>query len=200
MKQRFFHIFLIALFIMAIPFHSSGHKKDVDFNFPKDVKENALADLNKALKSGDGQLTVDALVRYSIAESGISQDNMPDIIEQLEKVINKEKRPEYKALLYLFEAMVYDGYCDRYARYRDRNNPVEETPTDVSEWSREQFQGKIIELISRSMENPEALKQIPVTDMPDILVYNLLGAKYTPTLFEFMSRECYDMLSGNDMS
>ena len=200
MKQRIFHIFLIALFIMAIPFHSSGHKKDVDFNFPKDVKENALADLNKALKSGDGQLTVDALVRYSIAESGISQDNMPDIIEQLEKVINKEKRPEYKALLYLFEAMVYDGYCDRYAQYRGRNNPVEETPTDVSEWSREQFQGKIMELISRSMENPEALKQIPVTDMPDILVYNPLGVKYTPTLFEFMSRECYDMLSSNDMS
>ena len=197
MKQRFFHILLIALFIMAIPFHSSGFKKDVDFNFPKDVSTNALADLDKALKSGDGQLTVDALVRYSIAQSGISQDNMPDIIDQLEKVIKKEKRPEYKSLLYLFEAMVYDGYCDRYAYYRDRNNPVEETPTDVSEWSREQFQGKIVELIVRSIENPEALRQIPVTDMPDILVYNQLGVLYTPTLFEFMSRESYDMLSGN---
>ena len=136
-------------------------------------------------------------MRYGIAQSGISQDNMPGIIDQLEKVIKKEKRPTYKALLYLFEAMVYDGYCDRYASYRDRNNPVEQTSTDVSEWSREQFEGKILQLLSKALENPEALKEIPVYSMPDILVYNDLGVLYTPTLLEFMSRECYDMLGSN---
>ena len=198
MTQRFFHILITTFFlIMAFPFHSSGYEKEVDFNFPKDVSTNALADLEKALQTGDGQLTVDALVRYGIAQSGISQDNMPGIIDQLEKVIKKEKRPTYKALLYLFEAMVYDGYCDRYASYRDRNNPVEQTSTDVSEWSREQFDGKILQLLSKALENPEALKEIPVYSMPDILVYNDLGVLYTPTLLEFMSRECYDMLGSN---
>ena len=40
-----------------------------------------VADIDKALKgSDDGQLLVDALVRYSVAQSGISQDNMADIV------------------------------------------------------------------------------------------------------------------------
>ena len=199
MTQRFFHILITTLLFMAIPFHSSGYQKEVDFNFPKDVSKNALADLEKALQRGDGQLTVDALVRYSIAMSGISQDNMPDIIDQIEKVIKKEKRPEYKSLLYLFESMIYDGYCDRYAYYRDRNNPVGENPTDVSEWSRDQFESKILQLLHKALENPEQLKQIPVPSLHNILVYNDLGLTCTPTLLEFMLRECYDMLSNKRM-
>ena len=82
---------------MAFPFNSTGSPKEIDFNFPKEVSKNALADLDAALKSGDGQLTVDALVRYSVAQSGISQDNMADIVTRIETVINKEKQPHVKA-------------------------------------------------------------------------------------------------------
>jgi len=199
MKQVIINILLIALLAMAFPFHSSGRVKEVDFNFPKDVSKEALTDLDKALKNGDGQLVVDALVRYSIAQSSISQDNMPDIVNRLEKVIKDEKRAHIRSLLNYFEAVVYQGYCGRFAVYRDRNNPVEETPTDVSEWSREQFDAKIVELVTKALENPEALKQVPVTSMNDILVYNDLGVKYIPTMLEFMLTQCRDLLSHNDL-
>ncbi|MBR5169190.1 MAG: hypothetical protein IKW85_01315 [Muribaculaceae bacterium] len=180
---------------MAFPFHSSGSVKEVDFNFPQDVSKDALSDLKEAMKSGNGQLTVDALVRYSIAQSGISQDNMPDIIEQLEKVIKAEKQPHIRALLNYFEATIYQAYGESYAYYRDRENPVEETPTDVSEWSREQFEEKIAQLIAKSLEDPEALKRVPVTSMPDILIYNDLGATYIPTLLEFLSMQGLEVMS-----
>ena len=133
---------------MAFPFNTSGNaNRIIDFNYPQDVSEEALADLDIALKAGDGELTVDALVRYSIAQSGISKDNMPDVVKRLESTIAKEKKPHIKALLYYFEALVYQGYRNRHARWSDRNNPVEEIPADVSEWDRNQFNKKIAELV-----------------------------------------------------
>ena len=197
MRRQIFHTLIIAtLFAIAFPFHSLGSEKEIDFNFPQDVSKTALADLDKALKSGDGEQTVDALIRYSIAQSGISQDNMPDIIERIENVIAKEKRPHIKSLLYYFEALVYQGYRDRYARWRDRDNPVGEEPTDVSEWDREQFNQKILSLSQLSLTDREALKQVAVTSLPGIIRCNKLGATYVPTLNEFMWMKNIELLKG----
>ena len=170
---------------MVFPFDSLGNKV-IDFNYPQDVSRQALDDLNAALKTGDGQQTVDALVRYSIAKSGISQDNMPGIINKIESVSSKEKRPEFKALLYYFEAMAYQGYYTRFARWSNRHNPVGEEPADISEWDSKQFETKIRQLLATSLAEPEALKQIPVTSLPDIIKCNELGATYVPTLYEFL--------------
>ncbi len=193
MKQTIIHILSIVLLIMAFPFDSSGKDKVIDFNFPQDVSKAAIADLDQALKTGDGQLTVDALVRYSLAQSGISQDNMADIITRVETVIDKEKQPHIKALLYHLEAMIYQGYRDRFARWSDRENPVEETPADISEWDRKQFDKKITELIEKSLAEPEALKAVAVTSLPGIIKSNELGATYIPTLHEFL------LMKGRDM-
>ena len=198
MRQKIINILLIALLAMAFPFHTSGNVKQIDFNYPQDVSKEALADLDKAMKAGDGQETVNALVRYSIAQSGISQENMPKIIDQIETVIKKEKQPHVRALLNYFEALIYNGYCDRYGWGRKRNNPVEEMPTDVTEWDRSQFERKIIELCDKSLADVEALKQVPVTSLPKVLVYNDLGATYVPTLLEFMSMKNLELLRGID--
>ncbi len=194
MKQIIIHTLFIVFLIMAFPFHSSGSEKEIDFNFPQDVSKNALADLGKALKTGDGEQTVDALVRYSVAQSAISQDNMADIISRIETVIDKEKQPHIKALLYHLEALIYQGYRDRYARWSDRNNPVEETPSDISEWDRKQFDKKIVELIEKSLAEPQALKSVAVTTLPGIIKCNGLGATYVPTLHEFMLMKGKEML------
>ena len=199
MKQQIIHILIFTLLTMAFPFHSSGINKEIDFNFPQDVSKEALTDLDKALKgSDDGQLLVDALVRYSIAQSGISQENMPDIVSRIEAVIAKEKRPHIRALLYHLEAMAYSAYRDRYVRWGKRNNPVEETPTDITEWDRSQFNRKIIELVDLSMSNRDALKQVAVTELPGIIKCNQLGAAFVPTLLEFMSVKGIEMLSSDE--
>ena len=197
MKQKIIHILSIVLLIMAFPFSSSGNNREVDFNFPQDVSKEAIADMDKALKgSDDGQLLIDALVRYSIAQSGISQDNMADIVSRIETAINKEKRPHIKALLYHLEALVYKGYRDRYARWSDRNNPVEETPADVSEWDRKQFDQKITELIEKSLAEPDALKAVAVTSLPGIIRCNEQGATFIPTLHEFLLMMGHELLNG----
>lgn len=172
-------------------------EKVIDFNYPQDVSKKALADLDKAFKSGDGELTVDALVRYGIAQAAISQENMPDIISHIETAIAKEKRPHFKALLYYFEALVYQSYRERYASW-SRENPEGEEPADVSEWDRSQFDTKILELIRQSLANPEALKQVAVTSLPNIIKCNELGATYVPTLNEFMIMKDIELLKNID--
>ena len=57
MKKHILYTLLTALLAMAFPFHSSGIVKPVDFNYPKNVSKEALSDLDKALKDGDGQMT-----------------------------------------------------------------------------------------------------------------------------------------------
>ena len=124
--------------------------------------------------------------------------DMPEVVKRLESTIAKEKKPHIKALLYYFEAMVYQGYCNRYARRSDRNNPIEEIPADVSEWDRNQFNKKIAELVEKSLAEPEALKAVAVTSLPGIIECNELGATYVPTLFEFLSMKSLELLKDND--
>ena len=194
MKQMILHFVLIVVLSMAFPFNASGNdNRIIDFNYPQDVSNNALTDLDKALKKGNGEQVVDALVRYSVAQSSISQDNMADIVSRIETVINKEKQPHIKALLYHLEALVYQGYRFRYVRRSDRNNPVEETPADVSEWDRRQFDKKIAELIEKSLAEPQALKAVAVTSLPEIIRCNELGATYVPTLHEFLLMKGLEM-------
>ena len=200
MKQTIIHILsIVLLLIMAFPIHSSGNNREVDFNFPQDVSKEALTDLDKALKAGDGELTIDALVRYGIAQSSISQDNMADIVSRIENAIAKEKKPHLRALLYHLEAMVFQSYRNSYARWSNRNNPVEETPTDFSEWDRKQFDHKIIELVEKSLAERDALKAVAVTSLPDIIKCNELGATYIPTLHEFLLMKGKEMLDDVDM-
>ena len=199
MKQQIIHVLLIALLTMAFPFNSLGKDKNlIDFNYPQDVSKEALSDLDNALNTGDGQLTVDALVRYGIAQSSISKDSMSDVVKRLESTIAKEKQPHIKALLYHLEALIYKGYRDRFARWSDRNNPVEEVPEDVSEWDRKQFDQKITELVEKSLAEPGALKAVAVTSLPGIIKYNELGVTYVPTLLEFLSMKGLELMDDTD--
>lgn len=196
MKRLFF--FSLTLFISMALFPLSlrgADKKIVDFNFPKDVSKNALTDLNTALKSGNGEMVVDAMVRYSLAQSGISQDNMADIVDRLEATIAKEPQPHVKALLRYFEAMVFSQYGARYTRW-DRENPADSVlPKDYSEWDRRQFESKVDALLKQSLSDRDALHAVRVTDMPGIIQCNDLGAQLVPTLHEFLSMKALEMLT-----
>ena len=68
-------------------FSFNAHAQDEpDFDYPQQVSKDALAQLKKAQKGGDGQMMVDALVRFSIAKGKISQESMDTIITQIEEV------------------------------------------------------------------------------------------------------------------
>lgn len=194
--RRFSFTLIFCTIISWFSFFSSAEKV-VDFNYPQDVSKNALADLESALKTGNGELTVDALIRYSIAQSGISEDNLGDIINRIEATIKKEKRPEIKALLYYFEARVFDDYTDN-ADVREAASIKDAEPSnDYSEWTQIQFRTKIDELLKLAVADRAALEAVKVTDLPNIIKCNELGATYVPNLYLFLAGEVIDKTHNN---
>ncbi|MBR5030724.1 MAG: hypothetical protein IKX63_06470, partial [Muribaculaceae bacterium] len=181
-------------------FSFSAHcQEEPDFDYPQKVSKDALAQLKKAQRSGDGQMMVDALVRYSIAKGKVSQESMDTIITQIEDVKKKENRADYKAILNFLEAYVFKSYHDAYCVY-DRENPKDEPlPADYTEWDNNQFQAKIKELINAALADEEALKQCPIGNYSKIFIDgDEMGAVYVPTLYQALCRHCYELLNDDE--
>ena len=173
--------------------HGAARDKVVDFNYPQDVSKTALADLEQALSGGDGRLVVDAVVRYSIAQSGISPDNMSEIVSRIESTAQQERRPEYRALLHYFEASVFKAYRDRYGIW-DRENPDEEADSDdYSTWDHARFNQKIDALLHAALSQPDELQRHPVTEFEGILRYDEQGARLVPTLYQFLCQQAQEL-------
>ncbi|MBR1726813.1 MAG: hypothetical protein IJ724_09245, partial [Muribaculaceae bacterium] len=172
----------------------------VDFNYPQDVSKTALTDLDKALKGGDGKLVVDAIVRYSLAQSGISQDNMPEIVKRIESSVQQEKRPEYRALLHYFEACVFNAYLERYGLH-DRENPdAEIAPDDYTEWDYAMFHNKIDQLLRQALSQPEELKRHPISEFDGIITCDEHGALLVPTLYQFLCQRAKELTDNETFS
>ena len=154
-----------------------------DFDYPKTVSKTALADLDAALKAGDGNKTVDALVRYALAQGSISSDNMAGIVAKVDSVIARETRPDYRALLYSLEARIFASYRDQCAVF-DRHNDAAQLSTDYSEWDRKQFDNRVDSLLRLALADEAALKKCPVGQYGGVLKYDLQGSLYVPTLYE----------------
>lgn len=196
----------------------AGKGKEVDFNFPQDVSKQAVTDLDKALKSGDGKTVVDALVRYSLAQSAISSDNMPAIVSRIESAAKREKAPEYRALLRLLEARVFDGYRDSYQvwdRRRMRLDLEEEldgegaessqpkksdSGEDYSEWSPEQFRSRIDSLLRLAIAEPAALKAVPLRSLDGIVRSNSpVGYDLMPSLLTFVCSQACSLVDDDSL-
>ncbi|MGM9870111.1 MAG: MG2 domain-containing protein [Sodaliphilus sp.] len=189
MLKHTLSIIAIVLSIVCHPFSimAENRVQTPDFDFPKEVSAKATADLDKALKAGDGILLIDALVRYGIAESVISPDNLTAIVTKMESIILKENRHDVKALLLCLEARAMHGYATAHAKRR--NTPEGERPADYTEWSYQDFQDKVKELLTQALRPADELRQFPISNYSKILKFNDLGALYCPTLYDFVLAE-----------
>ena len=119
--------FILILTIMGLFSFNAHAQQEPDFDYPQQVSKDALAQLKKAQRSGDGQMMVDALVRFSIAKGKVSQESMDTVIMQIEDGKKKESRADYKALLNFLEACVFKDYVEAYG-VSDRENATDEAP------------------------------------------------------------------------
>ncbi len=182
-KQLKTAVAALLLAMSALPMAAAVQKPD--FNYPQTVSKNADADLNKALRSGDGEKAVDALVRYSIAQSMISRENMSRIVSRIDSVKRVERRPQFKSMLCYFEALVLMRYSD------NGSLPVKEAeggrPADYTEWTKNQFNAVADSLIMESVANESALKAHKLSEFGTIISNNTDDARlYCPTLLDFM--------------
>lgn len=166
-----------------------------DFDYPQTVSKTAQADLKAALRSGDGLKTIDALVRYSLAQSMISQDNAQSILSKVNSVIARERRADYRAIMRLLEADIYQQYSYRVSG--SRKNAEGQRPSDISEWSKKQFQEKISELTAASIADAFTLGQQPITAYPGVIRCDTAGARLVPTLSDFVLMKAWQYNQSN---
>ena len=74
-----------------------------DFNFPQNVIKDSESQLKNALSKGDGISAVDALIKFSLAKSSLSDETFNEVIQKIDAVIAKEKKEDIKAILLLLE-------------------------------------------------------------------------------------------------
>ncbi len=197
MNNRFVKAIIMVLFTSISLLGWSSNRDKVDFDYPQQVCADALKDIKTSLKNGDGEGCVDAIIRYSIAQGHVSAENMGPIVNQIEDVINKEKRAPYRAVLSYFEARVFKSYKESFGT-RGRNNPEEEVPADYTEWDNSQFDARIESLIAQTLQEKEALSKEPITNYKGIIEQEPDAADYIPHLFAFLSQQCLELVDNEN--
>lgn len=169
--RRLFITLLLAAFAIVMA-HAATKP---DFRYPKTVAQTAESDLKSALKVGDGEGIIDALVRYSLAWSSISEEHLDDITSRIEQVANADdQRPDVRALLLHLEAMVIEAHPNR--------------------WQHLDLSQKRDSLVEESLRDLPTLTQYPLSDYHKIIDFGdkpydeeqLAAQEMLPTLAEFL--------------
>lgn len=177
---------LMASAMMCPLFGMTASTKAPDFAYPEKVEKSASAALKKALKNGDGQQIVASLIQEGIARTLVNTDSLPSVVARIEQVEREEQNPATKALLNLLLA---DIYTQTYQSGSYRYNARETSATagnDFRLWNQTQFAEKVVGLVKKSLENPEALQRIGIEKYNEIVDLDDSGRIFYPTLLDFV--------------
>ncbi|MBR5638919.1 MAG: TonB-dependent receptor plug domain-containing protein [Muribaculaceae bacterium] len=185
---------LLFIFVAFAVVASAMGQGSADFAFPRKVSAEALTQLDKALKSGDGNAVVNALVRYSLAESSISKQNVDTIMSRIEHVARQEGHADTRALIYYLAARLLDSYVTKYGAVAI---DVDSVPSRYERMSKPQIAKKINELVLLSLRDEKLLKTKHLSDYPGIITTDTLGLY--PSLYHFLALQGYKMSNNNDV-
>ncbi len=167
-----------------------------DFSFPENVTKQALTDLDKGIASHDGQLVIDALLRYSIAQQEIDPDRINKVSVRIDSVIAVTTDVPTRALLHLLQArQYYEAYLDESWVYDERQLPLEPLPQEISEWSGDQFKMVIKRELAEALAPAKSLQDTPLSKYNKVVVANQLTLTYYPTLYDFVASQALTIMS-----
>lgn len=193
------HLLLVSLLTMSF-FHLSGQDANPDFRYPKTVAANAETQLSNALSKGDGDQAVDALIRYSLAQSAITQENAPQILQKIAETRQQVTAPDIRALLSVLQARVTKAYQDR-TRWerRGRTNPTDVLPENMAEWDDAQFEARVQELLREALDNEDTLATIDIHTRKALIETDEDSHDYFPRLIDFIYNEAVDMTADESL-
>lgn len=158
-----------------------------DFSFPAKVEKTAYADLQSALKTGNGKATVNAMIRLGLAKAQINTDSLPSVLSQISQLTDREQDPATKALLNALSADIYVDIFNRDRRkYRDRD-ATSNAGEDYTLWNISQFRDKVISLTEASLADAAELQRLAIDDYADVITIKDSDIKFYPTLYDFIA-------------
>lgn len=166
-----------------------------DFAYPEKVLATAQKDLTAALKSGNGEATVNALVRYGLAKSAVSADSLKSVIARIDGIRLSSTDPAVKSMLALIEADIYNDIYQNDSFVIDRRSTVAGLAgDDYNLWSKQQFEAKIRTLLSDALSDRDALMAIPLGAYKSVIDYSRQSLTFYPTLYDFAAYRAINTL------
>lgn len=192
--------YILKIYCVIVALISStsvtANVKSPDFAYPQTVSKQADKDLKRALKKGDSEATMRALIDWSIAQTTISPDNISNVITRIEKILSEEKNPCTCALL---NTLLIDIYTDLYNnnqwQYDQREIPLLPLPDDYTEWSGEQFKYKVFSLSKDALSDITPLQSAQLKEYADIVTTDEYTFIFYPTLYDFIANSIITNLS-----
>ena len=198
MRTKYFILLIVAI-INVFQSHVWANEK-LDLSNPQQVSENALIELNKSFKEGDGQGLIDALVKYSIAESNIPESNIVDIMNRVVSYAERDSRTDIKALLYYLSAKILYTYRKESSLHVISGPnfiPLQSgvKKSGIKTYSSTQVDSLIKEYVNLSLVNEEELLSKPLSNYPKIIN---LGSDICPSLYHFLALEGYNLVTHDE--
>ncbi len=190
---------LIISIVFLMPSFTRGQVSRPDFSHPKNVDQQAEADLTAAIKAHNAHAALNALIRRYLAQAIIDPEDAQQAIERTDSVAqlfpDSPLQGVFKALLAQMYNNVYQ--TDRWT-YMRRQLPLTPLPEDIHEWSGAQFENKINELCRESYSEPEALNALKLYEYSDLVNADRLTLLYFPTMLDFVYANASELMSDSD--
>lgn len=189
-------IYSLFCFILPAVMNVSATSKNMpDFAYPVKVENNALADLDAAMKADNGPAMVNALVRYGLAKTSVSADSVPVVLEKINRVESQTGDAVVTSLLRLLQARIYTSvYRDDAYRISRRANTGAGADGDYTLWSKAQFAEKVTALVNEAVAPRETLLATPLDTYSAALVFNRDMLTFYPTLYDFVANQSIECL------
>lgn len=140
-----------------------------DFAYPVTVQEDASRAFKDAEKRHDYPRLLRAAIQLTIAGGEIDGKKAIDNIALFDTLGNTLPKP-WNTLSYLLEAeLLNDIYSADSWQYSRRTLPLDSVPEDPTEWSKDIFAQKILNLCKRATSDLAELNNIPITEISSLL-------------------------------
>ena len=188
-------LLILTVIFTVMSLHSANRYEKPDFAYPKQVIKTSLAELDRALSDGDGQLAGRSLINYELAQSAIDPDSLTHVLARIQSITDNEKDPCIKSLLNTLLAHVYlDIYQANRWVYDRRDLPATADSDNYTLWNGRNFREKILTLTRDALKTPEALRKAPLKDYEGIVDIGEHTTEFYPTLYDFITSQALSTL------
>jgi hypothetical protein len=180
--------------------------KSVDSLDNLGLPKSAVEIVNKiyilAKKSRNDPQFVKAVIYRVKLFSEFQEDFLTNTIRDLNTEVRVGPEPVKQVMNSLLAEIYWRYYQQNRYRYQDRTKVLQNREDSIQTWDLNTINEKITECYLLSLQNPDALKSIPIADwtavveMPD--QQGNKSDRFRPTLYDFLAWRALDFFAGNE--
>lgn len=174
----------------------------VDSLDKKKLPESALKVVeeiyHKAKEEGNSPQYIKSVIYKMKYLDWVQEEALVKMIKELESEANSAAFPA-SAVLHSITAEIYwTFYQNNRYLFMDRTETEAYKPNDIRTWDLRKVVAEVTNHYMQSLEKKDALKNIPIGDFQEILIYYKKSTAQRPTLFDFLGHRAADFFMNSE--